>query len=126
MRFSIRAGFAAVFLAAVAAVFVNRDATPIASLPPFLWVLGVALGAISARGRGLRCIISSVIGGALGAAAACGCIVISDQMAFPVWYSPLLVMALCGLGGGLLGIVIRIIIEGLTLRRRPPAANRVR
>ena len=93
-----------------------------------MWVLAVAIGAIASRGRGLRCILFSVIGGILGAGAACGCIHASDQMSFPVWYSPLVVIALGGLGGGLLGIVTRSIVEGVTLRihrrvhdDRPPA-----
>lgn len=117
MQFNIRAALAGMFLAAVAAFFVSKSATTVAAFPGCLWILGVGIGALKSRGRGIQCVLFSALGGTIGGLAASLLIHFSDQMGFPIWYSPLVVIALCALGGGVLGGIVRVIIEGVTLRK---------
>ena len=116
VRFSIRSILAAMFVMAVFAALVSGYPDLEDALQDLPWAVGTLCGILWTRGRGTRCLIFTSCGSAIGMTLWAVYAVWSPTTSFFNWFDPPLIVLASAALGLLLGVGVRVIMEGFRVR----------
>jgi len=128
-KFTLRAVFAATLVVAIIVSIVPKQGIPTNgmlsyTIPPIIWGAAISIGLFYSGGRGRACLVFSTIGGIVGSTAGVGFLWFICLRSFGSWGQPVSLIGFGGISGCVVGILVRLIMDGLVIRDAKAGAPR--